>query len=113
MLDWIKENFIYISLVFNLIFLVIFIVWLLLKKVDFKKIFKLISLIPTLIKTAEDLFPNGHGDNKKSIVLNLFNNLADQYGLTKYIKYFNVDYFIEDVLTSPKIGGDDDEQKSS
>lgn len=102
MFDWLKDNIIYISLCFNGIFILLFIISLIWKKVPTERLFKLVSLIPAIINSAEQLFPNGHGESKKQVVHDLVCNIADKYNVSKYLKYIDIDNLVEEILTTPK-----------
>lgn len=102
MIEFLKNNIIYISLVFNGITILLFLISLLWKKVPTERLFKLVSLIPSIINSAEQLFPNGNGEHKKQVVLNLVSNLADKYNISKYTKYIDIDNLVEEILTTPR-----------
>lgn len=102
MIDWLKENIIYLSIGFNVLTIILFLISLIWKKVPTERLFKIISLIPSFINSAEQLFPNGNGEHKKQVVHELIYNIADKYNCSKYLKYIDTDKLVEEILTTPR-----------
>lgn len=107
MVEYIKENLSLILAVLSLISVLLNIIVLLLKKVPLARIMKVVSLIPSLMNDAEKMFLlSNSGDRKKDIVKSLFFKLCDDYGITKYSKFIDIDNIIEEILLTPTKKGD-------
>lgn len=107
MLSWIRDNLYLILAIISFVSILFNIIILIKHKVPVHKILKVVSLVPSLITQAEKIFLiSESGSAKKDVVKSLYFNLLDDYGITKYSKYIDIDKLIEDVLESPTKKGD-------
>ena len=113
MIEFIKENLALILGIISLVSIIINILVLIIKKIPLKKILKVISLVPGLVSQAEKLFlTSGNGQYKKDVVISLYNDLLNKYGISKYSKFIDINGFIEEILKAPTLSerSEDDEK---
>lgn len=107
MIQWLKDNYIFILAGLTLLSVILNIIILLLKRVPISRIVKVISMIPSLVSQAEKTyFLTQSGSDKKDMVRELFFALLDDFGISKYSKFIDIDNIIEEVLSTPQKKGE-------
>lgn len=102
MVEWLKSNLAIILAGISLVSILLNIIILIIKRVPLNRVLKVISLVPSLITQAEKIFLiSESGSSKKDIVKSLYDKLLDDYGITKYGKYIDIDNLIEEILETP------------
>lgn len=107
MFEWFRDNLSFILAIISLVSILLNIIILLVKKIPINRIMKVVSMVPSLISQAEKLFLiSESGSRKKDIVKSLYDKLLDDYGISKYGKYIDIDNLIEEILDTPTKKGD-------
>ena len=107
MFEWFLNNLSLILAIISVLSILLNIIILMMHRVPISRIIKVISLVPSLITQAEKIFLiSKSGSSKKDIVLSLYDKLLDDYGITKYRKYIDIDNLIEEILDTPTKKGE-------
>lgn len=107
MFEWFRDNLSFILAIISLVSILLNIIILLVKKIPINRIMKVVSMVPSLISQAEKLFLiSDSGSRKKDIVKSLYDKLLNDYGVSKYSKYIDIDNLIEEILDTPTKKGD-------